>query len=134
MILLRLTLASLFVVSVACLHLWLLLRATHSPVSLEEVIRYWPLAMVAGALPLTPAGMATRDAAFLFLLESDRGSPEVLLATFFYGLTAWVYAFVGVPLLLRSSVLHPKITDTMTNDETRGRQRKAGKGREAGSR
>jgi uncharacterized membrane protein YbhN (UPF0104 family) len=65
----------------------------------------WPAAMVVGLAPLTLAGMGTRDAAFIYLLEAhgvhaSRGA--VLAATMGYSAVGiWSFAVLGLPLLLR---------------------------------
>jgi uncharacterized membrane protein YbhN (UPF0104 family) len=69
----------------------------------------WPVAMLAGAVPVTPAGMGTRDAAFVFLLHPDQRTGGVVLACVLYSLTSgWIYALVGLPLFLKSQLHPPK--------------------------
>jgi uncharacterized protein (TIRG00374 family) len=60
-----------------------------------------PLAVVVGMLPLTVAGMGTRDAAFVFLFQSY-GPPEALLAVglLYSVIRYWIPSLVGTVFLL----------------------------------
>ena len=65
----------------------------------------WPLAVFAGALPITISGLGTRDGTFILLVSSLSSGPvdaaPILAATLLYPLvTAWIYSLVGVPCLL----------------------------------
>ncbi|MGB1274378.1 MAG: lysylphosphatidylglycerol synthase domain-containing protein, partial [Nannocystaceae bacterium] len=85
--------------------LYTLLLVTGAGLDLPTVVSLWPLAVFVGVLPLTLAGMGTRDAAFLYLLlavvgEVDRGA--VIAATIGYSLIgAWVFGIVGIPFTIR---------------------------------
>lgn len=96
---------SLFVWSANILTVYLLTRVFDAGVAPEHVIAFWPLALIIGMLPLTLAGVGTRDGAFVFFVASVApGIVEapILLATLFY----WVLGFlapaaVGIPFMLR---------------------------------
>jgi uncharacterized protein (TIRG00374 family) len=75
-------------------------------ISALQVIALWPLAIFAGMLPLTVAGMGTRDAAFVAMISWPATSsvPEapVLAATLAYALVGtWIPAVIGLPLMIR---------------------------------
>lgn len=83
-----------------------LLMIFGAKVALGEVVVLWPLALFVGQLPLTIAGMGTRDTAFLTLLAlTGTGSfakAAVLAATLGYAvLTTLLPALLGLPLMLR---------------------------------
>ena len=82
-----------------------LLVATHSEVSLLDTFGTWPIAMTAGMVPLTLAGMGTRDAAFIFLLHLSGtriNDADVLAATIGYSLVVfWLLALLGIPFMVR---------------------------------
>ncbi|MBW1880200.1 MAG: flippase-like domain-containing protein, partial [Deltaproteobacteria bacterium] len=83
--------------------LFLVFSADLAPLSIAAL---WPLAIFVGMLPLTVAGMGTRDAAFLSLLALTGTTPvddaRVLAVTFGYSVVATVVpAVVGLPLMLR---------------------------------
>jgi hypothetical protein len=64
----------------------------------------WPIAVVIGLLPLTLAGMGTRDAAFLYLLTATAqpaiDKAAVLAATLgFAVVTIWLVSLVGIPFM-----------------------------------
>jgi glycosyltransferase 2 family protein len=66
----------------------------------------WLLATLAGMLPLTIAGMGTRDATFIALVATTSAAalsePQLVFATIAYSLVAlWSFALLGLPLLLR---------------------------------
>lgn len=72
------------------------------------VVALWPVAMLVGLVPVTLAGLGTRDAAFLQLLTMSAGQPfdepAVLLSTLAYAFfTTWMLALVGLPLMARAS-------------------------------
>jgi glycosyltransferase 2 family protein len=89
----------------ATLVLQTLLEATRSSVGFARALALWPTAVLAGQLPLTLAGMGTRDAAFLALLQASGAAPvspgPVLAATLAYSLVVtWLPALVGIPFAL----------------------------------
>ncbi len=73
-----------------------LLSSVGSGMSIWRVMAAWPLALLVGLLPLTLAGLGTRDAAFLALTGSGPAeSAAVLTATLLY----FAIAYVGVALV-----------------------------------
>jgi uncharacterized protein (TIRG00374 family) len=84
-----------------------LLRAVDADVDLFDTCALWPVATIVGLVPVTLAGMGTRDATFMYLL-SERGHlvthAGVLAATMGYSAIAvGFFAIVGLPFMLRES-------------------------------
>ena len=89
----------------------LLMLAANGNVGFGLTVALWPLAVFAGMLPLTVAGMGTRDAAFVFALRAVSPVPvaeeAVLAATLGFSLVAtWILVFVGLPFGLRFAYRH----------------------------
>jgi hypothetical protein len=82
-----------------------LLTSVGSAVELGEMLALWPLAVLVGLLPVTMAGMGTRDAAFIYLLTLRHygvGEAGLLAATMGYSLiTVWSFAVIGLPFMVR---------------------------------
>jgi uncharacterized protein (TIRG00374 family) len=81
-----------------------LLRAVGADVDLFDTCALWPIATLIGLLPLTLAGMGTRDATFMYLL-AERGHlvtrVNVLAATMAYSLiNVGAFAVIGLPFLM----------------------------------
>jgi hypothetical protein len=75
-------------------------------VGLGQTLALFPAAILTGMVPLTLAGMGTRDAAFAYLLRAAGWTPiregALLAATFGYALIGtWVLAIVGIPFAIR---------------------------------
>ncbi len=84
-----------------------LLRAVDADVDLFDTCALWPVATLVGLVPVTLAGMGTRDATFLYLL-SVRGHlvtrANVLAATMGYSAIAvGFFAVIGVPFMIRET-------------------------------
>jgi hypothetical protein len=84
-----------------------LLRAVDADVGLVDTCALWPVATLMGLVPVTLAGMGTRDATFMYLL-SARGHlvthAAVLAATMGYSAIAvGFFAVLGVPVMIRES-------------------------------
>lgn len=104
--------ASLLSWSMACLIVLALLMAfgVHLPAS--AVLFGWPLAILVGILPISLAGMGTRDAAFLLTLSwlgIEVASPGAVLASTlgYAALGIWLWVLVGLPFMYRSFLLSP---------------------------
>ena len=91
-----------------CVATGMLLAALHAfgaDVSPWRALALWPLSIFVGMLPLTVAGMGTRDAAFIGLLTWTSSAvideAPVLAATLAYALVGtWFPAVLGVPFTL----------------------------------
>jgi glycosyltransferase 2 family protein len=86
-----------------------LLRAVDADVDLFDTCALWPVATLVGLVPVTLAGMGTRDATFLYLL-SVRGHlvtrASVLAATMGYSAIAvGLFAIVGLPFMVRETTV-----------------------------
>jgi glycosyltransferase 2 family protein len=80
-----------------------LLRAVDADVDLFDTCALWPVATLIGLLPLTLAGVGTRDAMFMYLL-SERGHlltrVNVLAATMGYSaINVGAFAVIGLPFM-----------------------------------
>lgn len=74
-------------------------------ISFVHAFTFWPISVVIGLLPITPAGMGTRDSAFLALLKVGPGlagvkEASIIAATFGYWIMlAALPAIVGLPVM-----------------------------------
>ncbi len=94
-----------------------LLVAVGAGVPLFDTLTLWPVAILAGILPVTLGGMGTRDAAFIYLLRAGRGcgsisvgagatGASVLAATMGYSaVSMWSFAVIGIPFMLREAAI-----------------------------
>jgi uncharacterized protein (TIRG00374 family) len=83
-----------------------LLEMMHAEVPVVGTLALWPGGVFAGMMPVTLAGMGTRDAAFIYLLQATgHGSVNegaVLAATIGYSLVGtWLLAIVGIPFAVK---------------------------------
>lgn len=94
------------VLTVVITHALLLAVGTH--VSFGLTLQLWPAAMMAGLLPITMAGMGTRDAAFLYLVHragASIGQASLLAATVGYSVVAiWSFGIIGLPFMIREGM------------------------------
>lgn len=75
-------------------------------VGITATVALWPAAIFAGMLPLTLAGMGTRDAAFIYLLGAAGHTPlregALLASTLGYSVVGtWLLAVGGIPWAIR---------------------------------
>ena len=103
---------------------YVLLKIFSSPISPYQVVALWPLATLVGLVPLTLAGMGTRDMAFLYLIEqTSQLRPEygpVLLATFAYSLfSSWIFAVIGAPFSLHFMMKRSRFNHQLTRPNGR---------------
>ncbi len=86
---------------------FVLLHMTGADIPWQPVLTLWPLATFVGIVPVTMAGMGTRDAAFLYLLGAivpTVDAAPVLLATLGYSLFAtWMFGVIGLPFAIREA-------------------------------
>lgn len=100
----RISLVSLLAWTVAIGLVQALLALFSAGVAPLQTLALWPLALFVGMLPLTVAGMGTRDVAFLSFLGATGtvDAAPVLAATFSYAVVgAWFPAAVGLPFMVR---------------------------------
>ena len=83
------------------LTVYALAAALPGSVGMGYVYGIFPLAILAGLLPLTVSGIGTRDAAFTALLGSQVGTEEATLIGLGYTLYAyWLLSVVSLPVVL----------------------------------
>jgi glycosyltransferase 2 family protein len=84
-----------------------LLVAVGAHVGWLDTLTLWPVATLVGLIPVTVAGMGTRDGAFIYLLRAGGvalDKPAVLAATMGYSVVAvWTFALIGLPFMLREA-------------------------------
>jgi uncharacterized membrane protein YbhN (UPF0104 family) len=90
-----------------------LLRAVDAQVGLLDTCALWPVATLVGLVPVTLAGMGTRDATFIFLL-AERGQlvtrANVLAATLGYSaISVGFFALLGMPFMVQASLYRDTI-------------------------
>ncbi len=90
---------SIFLWFVHILQFYMIFRAFHSQVSLFHVFRLVPLAILVGLIPLTLAGMGTRDSALIFLFKPYESAALVAGVGLFASLRYFVPGFLGLPFL-----------------------------------
>jgi glycosyltransferase 2 family protein len=95
--------------TVATLYVLLLSAGAHLP--FIALVAPWLLATLAGMIPITIAGMGTRDATFLGLIATSGAAPvaeaQLVFSTIAYSLVAlFSFALLGLPLLLRAGLAH----------------------------
>ncbi len=77
--------------------LWIGMLSFHAPISWSAAMAAAPLVLIAGALPITPAGLGTQQAAIVYFLRGHAGAAELLA----FGLLVPVISIVGrLPLSL----------------------------------
>jgi hypothetical protein len=113
-------LASVVAWLLSCLIMYVLLAATDAGVGFGLTLSLWPIAVFAGLLPVTVAGMGTRDAAFVFALRASSDAPvreeSILAATLGFSLVAtWLLAVVGLPFAIRFALHRPVQSSARTN-------------------
>jgi uncharacterized protein (TIRG00374 family) len=83
-----------------------LLVMVDADVGIVATAALWPAAIFAGMMPLTLAGMGTRDVAFIYLLRAAGHTPiregALLAATLGYSAVGtWLFAILGIPLAVQ---------------------------------
>ncbi|MFO7586832.1 MAG: lysylphosphatidylglycerol synthase transmembrane domain-containing protein [Gemmatimonadota bacterium] len=94
----------------ACALVFVLLAMFGSRLPWHVILTAWPVAALAGSVPITLAGMGTRDGAFLLTLFWSGIRPTskaaVLAATLGYAaLGIWLWILTGIPFLIRLGIL-----------------------------
>ena len=90
---------SIFLWFVHVLQFYMIFLAFHSHVSLFHVFRLVPLAILVGLIPLTIAGMGTRDSALIYLFAPFESSALVAGVGLFASLRYFVPGILGLPFL-----------------------------------
>lgn len=89
--------------------------ALRTSVPLIESLALSPLAILAGLIPLTFAGIGTRDAALVFLYAAFLSAPEAAALGLLCTARYFLPALAGLPFLNRYVVLYSVWDRTRTN-------------------
>lgn len=81
-------------------QVYFLFRATGAIVPMSAVFSFLPLSIFVGLLPITLAGMGTRDSAIITLFSSFARPGQSLVVGIWYSLLGyWFFALIGLPLV-----------------------------------
>jgi uncharacterized protein (TIRG00374 family) len=81
------------------LQIYLFFPSLNHPVPLAPALAFIPLSILVGLLPITIAGMGTRDAALIVLFAPYAGPALVAGVGLFCSMRYWVDTLLGVPFL-----------------------------------
>jgi len=88
---------------------WALTVSLGSPVRWAYILAIFPLAILAGLVPITISGMGTRDSAFVFLLSGHLSTEAATLVGLGYTVFAyWLVGLIGIPLVVREIIQYLK--------------------------
>jgi hypothetical protein len=76
-------------------------RALHSAVSVFQIFRLVPLAILVGLVPVTIAGVGTRDSAMIYFFAPYESIPLIVGVGVFASLRYFVPGILGLPFLNR---------------------------------
>lgn len=110
---------SAWIISSGIVHV--LLMATGYSIHFGVTLSLWPIAVFAGMLPVTVAGMGTRDALFMFALKATAEGPvaedSVLASTLGYSLLGtWMLVIIALPFAIRFALRLTRQPVTRTTD------------------
>ena len=84
----------------------LLLKAVYKESPLLQSFATSPTASIAGALPLTPMGMGTRDGTLVYLLRNHIPKESALAGSFLYMVSSQIFiGIIGTPIIFRARKL-----------------------------
>lgn len=87
---------------------WICYHALQTDIPLTWIIAALPVAIFAGLLPITPAGMGTRDSAIMTLFSENAPAEINLSAGILYSIYGyWLLSMIGIPFM--RSALHGAI-------------------------
>ncbi len=82
------------------LQTWLCYQSLHADVTLAYVCAALPIAIFVGLLPITTAGMGTRDGAMIYLFQNFTAYETNLAVGVLYSIFGyWLLALVGMPFM-----------------------------------
>jgi hypothetical protein len=90
---------SIFLWFVHILQFYVIFLAFHSHVSLFDVFRLVPLAILVGLIPVTMAGIGTRDSAMIYFFAPYEAVPKIVGVGLFASLRYFVPGILGLPFL-----------------------------------
>lgn len=94
-----LILISIFLWFLHLLQFYVLFQAFHSNVSVYQIFRLVPLAILTGLLPVTLAGIGTRDSALIYLFAPYEKTALIVGIGLFASLRYFVPGILGLPFL-----------------------------------
>lgn len=81
-------------------QLYWLFKAIGSAIPVHAVFAFHPLSIFAGLIPITLAGVGTRDSAIIYFFRNLATPEQSLAVGILYGLQSyWITALLGIPLL-----------------------------------
>lgn len=98
----RLALLAALSLGTWCAHLvgvWMFIRSLGAGVPLLDSLALTPLAILAGLLPLTFAGIGARDAAIIFFYRAYLTAPEAAAVGIYLTARYAIFALAGLPFL-----------------------------------
>ena len=85
---------------ISMIQVYWLFKAVGSAVPLSAIFAFQPLSIFMGLIPVTIAGIGTRDSAILYLFRNFAAPEQSLAVGILYGVQSyWITALLGVPLL-----------------------------------
>lgn len=86
--------------TISMIQIYWLFKAVGSAVPLSAVFAFQPLSIFMGLIPITIAGVGTRDSAILYFFRNFAAPEQSLAVGILYGLQSyWITALLGIPLL-----------------------------------
>ena len=86
---------------------YVIFLALHSPVSIFAVFRLVPLAILVGLVPLTVAGVGTRDSAMIYFFKPYDDVARIVGVGLFSSLRYFIPGIAGLPFL-NHYIVHPE--------------------------
>jgi len=90
------------------LQFYVFFRALHSEISLFHIFRLVPLAILVGLVPITLAGVGTRDSAMIYFFSPYEDPSLIVGVGLFSSLRYFVPGILGLPFLNRYLVKNPQ--------------------------
>ena len=86
--------------TLSMLQAYWLFKAVGAIVPFSAIYAFHPLSIFAGLLPITIAGVGTRDSAIIYFFQNFATPEQSLAVGILYGLQSyWITALLGIPLL-----------------------------------
>jgi len=100
---------SVFLWFLHILQFYVIFLSFHSQVSLSQVFRLVPLAILVGLIPLTLAGVGTRDSALIYFFTPYEAAARVVGVGLFASLRYFVPGILGLPFLNQYIIKEPSV-------------------------
>lgn len=93
--------------SASILETWLLYRSFGSLISLSAISAYLPLAIFIGLLPISIAGIGTRDSALISFFKGGASPAQSLAVGLGYTFIGYgLFSIIGIPYLIKEFGVH----------------------------